>query len=104
MRLEKFSNEEIEYLNNFLAGSIPFNDKKHLWGLCNSPNCDSDPGFRETPRHFLFSCSDTVNLREELKDIIVSEQGFRCLTFRSIWKSDQCLHLIAKALKLKMSQ
>ena len=103
MRLEKFSNQEIELLNNFFAGSIAFNDKKHLWGLCNSPNCDSDPGFRETPRHFLFSCSDTVNLRDELKDIIDSEQGFRCLTFHSIWKSDQCLRLIAKALKLKMS-
>ena len=55
MRLEKFDNEEAELLNNFFAGSIALNDKKYLWGLSNSPNCDSDPGFRETPSHFLFS-------------------------------------------------
>ena len=99
MRLENFNNEDTELLNNFFAGSSAFNDKMHLWGLKPSPNCDADPGFRETPRHFLFSCSNTRNMRESLREIIKSENGNRCLTFKAIWKSDQCLRQLAQELK-----
>ena len=99
MRLENFSNEEAELLNNFFAGSIGLNDRLNLWGLKPSPNCDSDPGFRETPRHFLFLCSSTNDLRESLISIISAENGTRQLTFKSIWNSDECLHLLARKLK-----
>ena len=102
MRLENFNNEEIEILNNFFAGSIALNDRLHLWGLKSSPNCEHDPGFRETPRHFLFTCSSTIDLRNKLLDTINTEVGYRLLTFKSIWKSDECLHLLAQELKKRL--
>ena len=104
MRLENFNNEDAELLNNFFAGSIALNDRLHLWGLKPSPNCDSDPGFRETPRHFLFSCSSTNDLRELLMDTISAENGTRQLTLKSIWKSDECLHLLAQELKRRCQE
>ena len=99
MRTKHFSPFESEILNNFFAGSSPFNCKLNLWRLKASPNCDIDSNDMETPRHFLFHCSGTREMRKNLTEIIKEKTGKPDLTLNAIWKHDSCLSVLADGLK-----
>ena len=99
MRVKHFDNYDTQLLHNFFAGSIPFNAKLNLWRLHDSPKCDFDPACDETPGHFLFECTDTENLRQSLKNTIKNEFGVNDFTLKLIWKSEECLAILAKSLK-----
>ena len=99
MRTKNFSNLHSELLNNFFAGSSPFNSKLNLWGLKDTANCDIDNDETETPRHFLFQCRKTQDLRKNLKEIIRDEIGVPDLSMKQIWKSNACLTILAEELE-----
>ena len=99
MRTKHFNPLESELLNNFFAGSSPFNSKLNLWRLKDSANCDIDVDAIETPRHFLFHCSGTRELRKNLIEIIKGKTGKPDLTMHLIWKYDSCLSVLAEELK-----
>ena len=99
MRTKHFNSLESELLNNFFAGSSPFNSKLNLWRLKDSANCDIDVDVIETPRHFLFHCSGTRELRKKLIEIIKGNTGNPDLTMQLIWKYDSCLSVLAEELK-----
>ena len=99
MRTKHFSPLESEILNNFFAGSSPFNNKLNLWRLKDSANCDTDVNDIETPRHFLFNCSGTREMRNKLIEIIKEKTGRPDLTMNVIWKYDSCLSVLADELK-----
>ena len=99
MRTKDFNNIESELLNNFFAGSSPFNHKLNLWGLRDSPKCEADIDEDETPRHFLFHCSNTRDLRRNLMNIARNETGFYAISMNFIWKSNECLSLLAEELQ-----
>ena len=99
MRCKHFSPFDSEILNNFFAGSSPFNSKLNLWRLKDSANCDTDVNDIETPRHFLFHCSGTREMRKNLTEIIKVKTGKPDLTLNAIWKHDSCLFVLAEGLK-----
>ena len=98
MRVEQFKNYEAELLNNFMAGSIPLNQKMHLWGLKDTPNCDCDDVTEETPRHYLFVCRKQASLREEIQRNALVETGNRALSCKVIFRSDFNLNLLVSEL------
>ena len=99
MRTKHFNPLESELLNNFFAGSSPFNSKLNLWRLKESAYCDIDADVIETPRHFLFHCSGTRELRKNLTEFIKGKTGKPDLTMHLIWKYDSCLSMLADELK-----
>ena len=98
-RIGNFNNYDTQLLHNFIAGSLPFNAKLNLWKLNDSPKCDFDPASDETPGHFLFECTDTDNLRQQIKRVIRNEFGVHDFTLKLIWKSDECLSILANNLR-----
>ena len=104
MRFEMFNNYESELLSNFVCGSIALNEKKHLWGKRNNPYCVNDYGLSETPKHFLFDCSNNVGMRNDIMNTICLETGIRQISCREIWKSEMALRLLAEKLIDRMSK
>ena len=102
MRLDTFNNFEMELISNFVCGSIALNGKKHLWGLRNDPYCPTDYGVTETPKHFLFDCSNNVQLRNDIMKISAEETGIRQINCREIWKSDESLRILSEKLMERM--
>ena len=84
--------------NSFMCNTVPFRGKLNQWGIITSPDCIYHPGFRETPRHFLFVCDNQANLRLALKNSIRRHTGQCDLTFRNILKIPQCVRLLAEAI------
>ena len=102
MRMQSFSNYECEVLNSFISGSIALNAKRYLWRLKNSPFCPFDNGISETPEHFLFHCTNNVNMRNQIGFVSLGETGTRQLTCRTIWKSDSSLRILSECLIERM--
>lgn len=102
MRLEHFSNCELELISNFICGSIALNGKKYLWGLNSDPYCPHDYGLTENPAHFLFNCTNNDEMRLNIINAISGETGVRQLSCREIWKSDHSLHILAESLMERM--
>ena len=84
--------------NSFMCNTVPFRGKLNQWGIITSPDCIYHPGFRETPRHFLFVCDNQANLRMALKNSIRKHTGQYDLTFRNIMQIPQCVRLLAEAI------
>lgn len=59
------------HLSQFLTGHGKFRGKLFSLGPTDSPLCDCGEA-EETPKHILFSCPRSLDLRNDLKEVVIS--------------------------------
>ena len=94
----ELSNTLTSAFNCFVCNVLPLRSKLYQWKIVTSKDCYFHPGFRETPRHFLFECDHHAETRSLIQDHMKSKTGCPDLTFLGIMTSPYCAGVLAEAL------
>ena len=93
------SNNLTNVFCSFICGTLPLRGKLFQWKIVSTPHCHYHPGYRETPKHVLFECSQHQGTRNKITSIIREKTGIGELTFKAIMDNPVCVKILAEDLR-----